>query len=277
VSPVGNLLSLGAEFHELDKEKKGVDLITSTAGAAAKGLTEQTFLKGVAGGLGALTEPDRKAQKFLEQTTASLVPSVVGRVTRTIDPTLRVNEGILQTVQARIPFMSDDLPARRDVFGNIVEVSGGKMNLVDPFATKPAVDSPIFDEAKRLDLSIGIPTQTVDGYKMSNKDFGVYQEIQGKFLEENLQLLIDNPAYKDLSNIEKEQQFKKTISQTRDLVNDAVWPAIVINRFDLPPETPAPTVRELMKIASDIEGFETDFDVEQQGRFLRLLLEEAQQ
>lgn len=254
ISPFGNLLALGAEFHELGQEREGVSLYGATAFAGVKGLTEQTFLKGVSGGLKAVTEPERSFDRFLEQTVSSIIPSVVGRTARTVDPKLRNPENVGEALLARIPGMTGKVAPRVDIFGQEVKVPGGKLNLVDPFSTKEAIDDPVINEAKRIGTTIGMPSQTVDGIKLTNKEYAVFQTVNGQTMREVLEVVIQSDEYKGASPQEQKKMFEKVVREVRDRVRDIVVPSLMIKRFDLPNMKPE-TVRTLLSKMSNVEKF----------------------
>lgn len=273
VSPVGNLLSLGAEFNELGETKEGFDLIQATGAAGVKGLTEQTFLKGVSGGLKAVTDPEREAGTFVEQSIASTIPSIISRAARTKDPKLRLSEGVLQKIQERLPILREKLPVRRDIFGKEVDVPGGRLNLVDPFSTTEATDNPVIDEAKELGISIGMPSQTISKTKLTEKEYSIYQGVQGQLLEAVLTELIESEEYKNATNTQKEELFAAEQRNLRSELNDQLFPSLMIARYDLPKETNKDLLRELMSKLNSKDKFKNASE-DKQAEVIKLLLEE---
>jgi len=248
VSPLGNLLALGAEIDELSNEGfTGRGLAVQATLEGVKGLTEQTFLKGISGGLKALNEPEQGGQAFVEQTAASVIPSVVGRIAKTIDPELKDPEGAIQAIQDKLPFLRSKLPERRDVLGNKIIVAGGRATLVDPFSSTEAKNSPVLKEAERLDLTIGVPTRTVSGIKLDNFEFSQYQKIQGKALNALMTEVINSDVYKEANDFDKVEMFEDSKSKIRRSVNDSVIPALMIIRYELPVNTNPKLIKSTIK------------------------------
>lgn len=272
VSPFGNLLALGAEFNQLSTEKGGIALIGATVGAGAKGLTEQTFLKGVSGGLKAVQEPERFAPAFIEQTVASVIPTVIGRIARTIDPTLRLSDSIFDSIKSKLPVLSKQLPARKDIWGENVKSPGGKLYLIDPFATKEAVDDPIINEAKSLNITFGMPDQKISGIKLTDEEYSIYQQVQGRILKLFLSRLIESKEYQTLTPTEKEKTFRKYIREVRSQINDSVFPALMIARFELPEDTHPQVLRDILEELTDHNEFNRLND-EEKGKVVRSLLD----
>lgn len=275
LSPLGNLLGLGAEFERLGQNKFGVDLAVSTAFAGAKALTDQTFLKGVSGALGAVTNPDQNATSYINSTVASIVPAIIGRTTTTIDPTRRVPDGVLEALQARMPFLSESLPAKRDVFGNAIQVAGGRLNLIDPFATTNANHNPLFAESTRLGVSIGNPATTISKTKLTNREYSALQIVRGKVLETALTELTSSDSYKKANVTQQQKEFEDTITAVNRAAYDQVFPALMIKRYQLPPDTHPDVLRTLLNELGSNTRFKGS-DTETQGRVLKKLLQSTQ-
>lgn len=275
ISPVGNLMGLGAEFERIGEETSGLSLGVATAAAGAKSLTQQTFLKGIAGALQAINDPERSAQTYLEQTVGSVVPSIIGRTARTIDPTQRMPDGVVESLQSRIPFLSDSLPARRDVFGNAMEVPGGRFNLIDPFQSTDASKSPLFDEAKRIGVTIGQPGKTYAKTTLTNKEYAAYQMVRGRMLEEALTNLVASPEYQGLKTSQQTEKFEDTITAVNKAVSEQLFPSLMVIRYDLPKETNPVVLRAVLTELNAQPKFKKG-SIEWQGRVVRSILQGAQ-
>ena len=270
---MGNLLTLGSEMHELGKTKEGASLAVASAFAGVKGLTEQTFLRGVSSALQVVQDPERSAERYLQTSLTSIVPSVIGRTARTIDPTLRVPDGIWEAFEAKLPFLSDNVAPRRDVFGNKVVSPGGGLSLVDPFSTTEAKDHPVLTEATRLGMSVGLPSQTVSRTKMTNAEFSLYQRLQGKLLEQHLTALVNSPDYAGMKDADKEKEFRRTTQDVREAVNDQFFPAIMMKRYNLPMDTNPQVLRQLLSELGDNELWQEASEEKQEKVLKRILLE----
>jgi len=271
LSPAGNLMSLGAEFQEIGKEKEGTELVSSTGFAALKGFTEQTFLQGVSRGLKAINEPERFGSSFVEQTVAGVVPSVIGKTARTIDPKLRVSDNVLQAIQAKIPLLSGKLPPRVDSLGQVVRVPGGRLNLIDPFASTTPKDSPVLKEARRIDNPIGVPSDTVNKIKLTPREFSVYQQIQGQLLEIRLKELIGNENYKKLNDVQKKEEFEKEIRIHRTEMREQVFPGFMIIRYRLPKDINRAKLLDVMSAVGGSQKFNKLSEDKQRNLILLLL------
>lgn len=212
LSPIGNLLSLGAEF--IRNEGSAV----ATAGGAAKGLTEQTFLKGVSGALGALTEPERKAERFIQQTIASTVPSLIAAIARGIDPYEREAGNLRQEVAARVPGAREELLVRRDALGRPVKRTGGLVGaLFDPFASSTDKRSdPVISELNRVGYNLNKIDDKIAGEKLTQAQKDDYQKIVGQYVYQTLEQMFASAQYQQAPQELQNYMVERIVNQAKD-------------------------------------------------------------
>ena len=273
ISPVGNLLAIGANFNELSINQSGPGLASSAVASSVKNLTDQTFLMGVSGAISAVNDPAAGGQKYIEQTASSVVPTVIGRLTKTIDPRLRLPDGIWQTIENKIPGVQKNIPLRRDIFGNSVVGASGKLALIDPFGVSSEVNNPVIEEAKHIGSFIGLPSQTISGIKLSNAEYSLYQKAQGKILEQTMNKLITSPDYLKLTNDKRGDMFDKTVTSVRTQVNSVIFPALMIKRYGLSKDTNPEILRALLSELSSNEKFKK-MPESKQGIVIKKLLKQ---
>lgn len=271
LSPFGNLLALGADFHESGTEAEGLSRITQTSLEGLKGLVDQTFLRGIAGAIGAIYRPEREGQNFLEQTVGSFVPSIIGRTTRVIDPTLRTPEGVIEALRTRIPLLQKGVPPVRDIFGNKVITPGGRLNPIDPFQSSKVKNNPIVEEAKRIGVVVGLPSRNISGERLSNEEYSEYQRIQGKVLEAVLSQVINSQQYQSGTTQDKVDMFETVKREVRSRVNDSVFPALMIEKYNLPTNTHPQILRHLLTELNSRDEFKKKNDDERSQILLRII------
>ena len=222
VSPLGNLLTIGASFHDQYSDgKRGIELAAGTAFAGAKALTEQSFLQGVSRNLGALTDPERYGGNVINATVGSFVPNIVRRTARAIDPTMRKVDNPVDALVAGIPFASKTLLPQRDVLGREKRYGGGRVGqLIDPFGSSRNQTSLVPTELGKLDYRFDKPKDTItfenQKFKIDAEKYDRYQEIVGKVIDNNLNILFANQEYQNLTKEEKEKVVENTVSDSRE-------------------------------------------------------------
>jgi hypothetical protein len=159
LSPLGNLLVLGAHLYEAGQDPEATLGSVALAGAASIGqtVTEQSFLEGVTRAGDALRDSRGATKRWAKSMAGSVVPNVVARAARATDPFERETETPADAIKARIPGMRQQLPTRVDQLGHEVRrESSGAGVFADPFASTEdrAAHDPVVSELQRTGATI---------------------------------------------------------------------------------------------------------------------------
>lgn len=175
---MGSVLSLGTalfgnEMTDAEKDSAGMGMLMS----APNNLANKTYLKSLTDSLEALTSDDEDiAGNFIRQRIGSYIPNYLGQSQRAADPTIYEMRTVMDQVKGSIPGMSDDLEARRDVFGNPVMRSGSSLNrLISPVAMSERKDDPVVEEMINLGSAFPAAPQ-----KRGNLDLTAYTNDKGQ-------------------------------------------------------------------------------------------------
>lgn len=197
LSPLGNLMVFGAHlYHMLDEQ--GLTPTERAAGALAglgKTLKEQSFLTGVESALGALDDPTHTGGTYLSRTIGSVVPNIVSRVARGMDPTMRAAEGPLEQIESRLPGLSMRLPAKLDALGEQRQRERGyATNLFDPFysSSDGTMQDPVRHELARV--GAGITGRRPKPHETSEEYQGRLR-IEGAVLRAAIEQLVGSREY----------------------------------------------------------------------------------
>lgn len=264
--PAGNLLAAGAEYQNAINE--GEDPETAYANAlagAGKAFTEQSFLKGVSGGINALTDPTRSAEKFAEQTAGSVVPNIVRTAARATDPVQREMNGIVDAVTAGVPGARQTLPAKTNIYGEEVPRRGSMIDeIINPF--KPSKD---LTTENRMTAALRELQTKGEGVTPTQATKSTLKDADGNSLLDDKQLLelnkrvatevstewskvMEDPRYQKLSDGDKKRLLTR--------VNDSVYGAIKSEYGD----TKLTKTQQLYKKGASVDYF-ANFDVSSEG------------
>ncbi len=235
LSPAGNLIALGANWHEIENNPELTDIQRLGGGAASIGTTllESPFLQGADELLTMTKDPARGMGDFAGGLVGSAVPSLVRSANRGIDSTLRVTEatgdygtglrGIagrsaatgINQLRAGIPGLSDDLPASKDQLGRDRQRTGGVFRqMFSPSrATKDERNNdPVIAEVARVGAVVpqlkrepGEPVQ----------DYLDRQERVGRMLYQAFSRLALDTDYKKLSPLAQKDELEKEARKIR--------------------------------------------------------------
>lgn len=208
VSPLGNLLTIGAEFNELGRTKTTVEQWTQIGFEGIKSVTEQSFLLGFSNALKAITEPDRFAETFVENAIRGMVPNIIARVAQGADKYER-DVGRLNPIavlQERIPILRESLPAKQDVLGRDIKTQGGMVGrLFDPFSSKKPSSDPVVQELSRLQLPVSAPNRAL----YSDEEFNALIDMRGRTMMQVFNAAMNDPEYQSLPDDGKREVIKQ--------------------------------------------------------------------
>lgn len=119
VEPFNTVLSQIALWHDSFKDNDQIvsqETISEFLRGMAENLGDQTFMTGLGNLMDAVEDPDRYGQKFLTDIIGGFIPSLAAAGARTIDETVRQPKTFVESLQARIPGQSQNVPGRESEF-----------------------------------------------------------------------------------------------------------------------------------------------------------------
>lgn len=161
IAPGGDVVALGAIMHQRvnDPNVRDVTRLLLPFLDAAELITSQPLAQGLRRLARTGEDPLSAANALILGLASSLVPVAsagVGAAARTIDPTLREDEGrAFIRFLTRIPWTSRTLPARLNAFGEPIERTPGVVaNLLLPGELRAASDDPVLLEMARVGAGV---------------------------------------------------------------------------------------------------------------------------
>lgn len=193
LAPGGNLIAMGAEMHRMLTEgtdagrlrlgdiRSAGSVVAATALVGIKAVADQPFFTGMRELIAMFTDTKNSFSKSGEDLLASFVPAGVAAMARSLDESIREDDGLAQSFIARLPILSRVLPQRLNAFGEPIErIPGVLANMVDPTTPRRATDNPIIQELARV--GAGVPNvqrrREPDG---KFEDLAVFQQRQRWF------------------------------------------------------------------------------------------------
>jgi hypothetical protein len=227
VSPVGNLLVIGAEIYKArETSKNWLEGATQATLASAKSLTEQSFLKGLSEGLGALNDPEAGVQQFVEGALGGLVPNIIKDVARGKDDIMRQPDTTLDKITVGIPGLREELPPRYDALGNAIPENNLLTTMLNPFNPKKATNDPVILEMKRVGYSLNYVGDTISNQKLTPEQQRAYQVLAGAKVRERLVPLMESEEYLSSDIDEQNSLIKKAVDKAKDDAREEIKPLL---------------------------------------------------
>lgn len=234
-SPAGQVIANGSKIYDAYAEgKRGLDLVSSSAAAGAKTLTEQSFLQGVQGALDVISDPERSAYKYIKNTAGSVIPTISSDIAKATTGTQKRVDDIKDSIVSRIPIANRTLSDKIDAFGEPLKRQSNSVNtMVDPFRTSDVKDpNPLNTELRRLqDAGFGVmPTPVDKKISFGSKEKGNLEEFVltpdqqdamnkkiGKITKERWNQIIATDSYKQMNDREKQKALSDLLTDARAL------------------------------------------------------------
>lgn len=242
LEPLGMIFGLAADFSEItglagdELSPESENLASAIVMAVSRNVTSKTWLRGISETVQAMDDPDRYGNRYIQNYARSLVPSIVAQAERSIDPELEAVYSLSDSIKSRIPGYSDDLPPRRDLWGDPVttQISTGKRSwgevaysTISPIYISEGKSSPIDKELTRMKIGLSKPgkKQSIMGVPMELTP-KLYDEfiqistkkvINGKDLKDFLNDFVKNPDYKQMSDDRKEEEVRNIMTKARNI------------------------------------------------------------
>jgi hypothetical protein len=221
--PLGMIMGMAADLAELSKRsgdpEKQTNLASGITTMIRHNIGDQTFMQGLNDLMASYNDPERQGGRWLQgQVTGIAVPAGVGALARIIDPERHRPQGVLEAVQARVPFWSKGLPPMRDLWGRPLEYPGGAAGAAIGATRAPSIEKadPVDQEIARLNLKLGLPSKSVGvkgkHYTLEPLEYDLFQEQSGGEAYDKVARIVDSSR----SDEAKIKAIRSTVEQSRE-------------------------------------------------------------
>ncbi len=215
-------------------------------------LLEQSFLQSIND---VLSDNDGIASGIINEVLelpARAVPTFSKQIADLVDGTQRTSfeygkpvQSAINSIKAKIPFVSKTLSPSVDTLGREIKKYGGKNNIFNVFLNPANVNteniSKSAEEIYRLYKKTG--DQTImprvvsynvkgNGEKLTSEEKAEYQKISGRIIEDNVQLLLKDNSYKEMNDTEKTEVINKIINYSYNKAREEVLGIEMSNEYN---------------------------------------------
>lgn len=215
-------------------------------------LLEQSFLQSIND---VLNDNDGVVSGIINEVLelpARAVPTFSKQIADLVDGTQRTSfeygkpiQSAVNSIKAKIPFVSKTLNPAVDTMGREIQKYGGKNNIFNVFLNPANVNteniSKSAEEIYRLYKKTG--DQTImprvvsynvkgNGEKLTSEEKAEYQKISGRIIEDNVQLLLKDNSYKEMNDTEKTEVINKIINYSYNKAREEVLNIEMSNEYN---------------------------------------------
>jgi hypothetical protein len=209
MSVAADLYHAASQIGKEDASKVSSDLVY----AFAQNIVDESSMRGPAQIMRAIDDHDRYGAAWIRNFVSSAGPFSVGlgQVARQIDPYSRQARTTMDAIKAKIPFVSETLMPRRDVWGEPAPNRGwfGTYNqkvLADP------VDEALYS----LGIYPGQPTRNIRGVELTDQQYDDFSRISGRMAKMRLDAMVRQPGWSSLPAGIRTEQVNSIVSKSRE-------------------------------------------------------------
>lgn len=109
------------EAYDMAAQEEVDELATAMVAAIANQVVGKTFMSGISDLTQVLSDSKRYGPQYLQQYAGSLVPNAVADIEKMVSPEREQVFNMLDAVKARIPGLSESVPKRYNVYGEVIK------------------------------------------------------------------------------------------------------------------------------------------------------------
>ena len=217
--PWSVIFGLAADIHEIGAAigNESDRLASLMFAAITKNITDRASLKGPSDLIQAVQDPDRFGQRYVNGLVGSLIPANVAQTAQAIDPVVRDARTLLDSLKARLPYLSQTLPARNDIWGQPITREGG----LGPDIASSVYESRIKNDPVNkalIDLKYfpGPLRREIRGVELSDTQYEEYTRLSGRMAKARLDAIVAMPGFNQVPDKAKEDLISRTVSHARE-------------------------------------------------------------
>ena len=178
-------------------------------------MSDKTYLAGINDFMNLLTgEAWEREYALKSMVLGASLPSFIGHTARSIDPTVRKTDTLVDRIKSQTPFVSKSLPVQVNVLGEDIERANKGLNyFFNPIQSEIAEIDPITKHLMDIDKTIPLPQDYFSRggvkYELDAKTYSRYAKEVGTKVKDGIEKLMRTPSYQNLSEERKSDEIDK--------------------------------------------------------------------
>jgi len=222
LGPLGVQLGIAADLYDLSRTAATTGDMSDAAGrlihAVAQNVLDESFVRGPADLLRAIHDPERYGGYYVRSELASFVPFSAGmsQVARAVDPYTRDARTVVDAIKAKIPFVSEGLRPKIDIWGNPVPSREGLGFDSTAIWEQKQSSDPVNLEMMRLGYWPSAVERKIRGVHLTDEQHDEYSTVAGHIAKQNLDRVISSPQWQYIPDHVRKDLIDHTFRSTRE-------------------------------------------------------------
>lgn len=222
LGPLGLQMSVAADLYHAGSEigkSDAIQVASDLTHAFAANIVDESSMRGPADMMKAVDEYDRYGAAWTRNFISSAIPFSVGlsQVARVVDPYSRNARTTMDAILAKIPFASETLLPRRDVWGEPVSNRGWAGTYSQQIQNDP-VDKALY----ALAIYPSLPLRTIKGVKLTDQQYDDYSRIAGRLAKMRLNAYVGMPGYTSIPPVYQHAAILDIMKSSREIARAGV-------------------------------------------------------
>lgn len=224
IEPVGIIVGITADAAEISDKIKPEELDKLTAmvfASISKNLTSKTWLRGMSDLIQAINDPDRYGERYLQNLAATLIPTGIAQIAKTIDPVVHETTTVLDKLKSRIPYVSESLLPKRNIWGEKITLEGGMgPDIISPIYTSKIKNDKVSSELVRLEIAPGMPGKKISRIQLTPDQYDEYAKNAGELIKKYLDELMALDTWEQFPDVIKTEMIMDGFNEFRGLARN---------------------------------------------------------
>ena len=194
LGPIGMLGGIAADMYDVAHEASQGDLLTAAAHlhhAFTQNVLDESFMKGPADLIKAVEDPGRYGEGYVKNFLSSFTPFSVGsgQITRLTDPYQREARTVVDSIRAKLPWSSQGLYAKIDVWGQPTPSLEGLGELTAIYEHKISTD-PVNQAMFQLGFFPAKLERTIRNVQLTDEQYDYLARNAGRLAKSQLDQMV---------------------------------------------------------------------------------------
>jgi hypothetical protein len=222
LGPLGVQLGIAADLYDLSRTAAQTGDVSDAAGrlihAIAQNVLDESFVRGPADLLRAIHDPERYGGYYVRSELASFVPFSAGmsQVARAVDPYTRDARTMVDAIKAKIPFVSEGLRPKIDIWGNPVPSREGLGFDATAIWEQKQSSDPVNHELMRLAYWPSAVERKIRGVHLTDEQHDEFATVAGHVAKQNLDRVIGSRQWQDMPDHVKKDVVETIFRHSRE-------------------------------------------------------------
>ena len=225
LGPLGFLAGLGADIYDSAASASRGDM-QKAAGqflfSFSQNFLSEGFMRGPADMMKAIQNPQRDGERYISNFLGMFVPYSQGMAqwARSLDPYQRQSRNVVDAIKAKLPWVSQTLQPRRDIFGEPIT------NLPTLWPTSiyesRVNNDPVLLAMQNLSIFPGQVNRKIRNVELNDQQYDDYARLAGRMLKSRLDVIVRSPDWQTFNPQAQHDTITAQITLSRESARNVV-------------------------------------------------------